>query len=206
MGHSQISKANTRARLVAAAAARFKERGIDGISLADLMQELELTHGGFYKHFGSRDELVAEALQLALDESGQSMRERLLGEDKPDIAAFVDFYLDEAHRDGRAAGCAVAALAGDAPRKSAEVQAQFRKHIEVNLKNLSEALPPGASAGEARASAILVLSALYGALIMARAVGDSALSREVLRTVRRQVLSPTAAAKKPPPRVKGSRK
>jgi TetR/AcrR family transcriptional regulator, transcriptional repressor for nem operon len=202
MGHSQISKANTRARLVAAAAARFKERGVDGISLADLMQELELTHGGFYKHFGSRDELVAEALQLALDESGQSMRGRLLGEDKPDIAAFVDFYLDEAHRDGRAAGCAVAALAGDAPRKSAAVQAQFRKHIESNLKNLSAALPPGASAEEARAKAILILSTLYGALIMARAVGDSALSREVLRTVRRQVLGMTTAAKKARPRNK----
>jgi TetR/AcrR family transcriptional regulator, transcriptional repressor for nem operon len=197
MGHSQISKANTHARLVAAAAARFKERGIDGISLADLMKELELTHGGFYKHFTSRDELVAEALQLALDESGQAMHERLLCGDERDIAAFVDFYLDEAHRDGRAAGCAVAALAGDAPRKSAEVQGQFRRHIEGNLKNLSEALPPGVSRDNARSTAILVLSALYGALIMARAVGDSPLSREVLRTVRRQVLTLTAAAKKP---------
>jgi TetR/AcrR family transcriptional repressor of nem operon len=187
MGHSKASKANTHARLVAAAAARFKERGIDGISLADLMKELELTHGGFYKHFASRDELVTEALELALDESGQSVRERLHGADKPDIAAFVDFYLDEAHRDGRAAGCAVAALAGDAPRKNAGVQAQFRKHIEGNLEVLSKALPPGASPAEARAAAILVLSALYGALIMARAVGDSPLSREVLRTVRRQV-------------------
>jgi TetR/AcrR family transcriptional repressor of nem operon len=206
MGHSQISKANTHARLVASAAARFKEHGIDGISLADLMKELDLTHGGFYKHFESRDELVNEALELALDESGQAMRERLLDGDEPNIAAFVDFYLDEAHRDGRAAGCAVAALAGDAPRKSAGVQTQFRKHIERNLKALSEALPPGASADEMRAKAILVLSALYGALIMARAVGDSTLSREVLRTVRRQVVAMTAAAKKPRARDKAKRK
>jgi TetR/AcrR family transcriptional regulator, transcriptional repressor for nem operon len=115
MGHSKASKANTHARLVAAAATKFKERGIDGISLADLMKELELTHGGFYKHFASRDELVTEALDLALDESGQAMRERLLDGDHPDIRAFVNFYLDEEHRGGRAAGCAVAALAGDAP-------------------------------------------------------------------------------------------
>ena len=66
MGYSKASKANTHARLVEAAAARFKERGIDGISLADLMKELKLTHGGFYRHFDSRDELVAEALALAL--------------------------------------------------------------------------------------------------------------------------------------------
>jgi TetR/AcrR family transcriptional regulator, transcriptional repressor for nem operon len=199
MGHSKASKANTHARLVAAAAAKFKERGIDGISLADLMKELELTHGGFYKHFASRDELVTEALELALDESGQAMRERLLDGDHPDIGAFIEFYLDEGHRDGRAAGCAVAALAGDAPRKSTAVQSQFRKHIEGNLKALSEALPARASTtpDEARAMAVLVLSALYGALIMARAVGDSPLSREVLRTVRRQVLAMTAAAKKP---------
>jgi TetR/AcrR family transcriptional regulator, transcriptional repressor for nem operon len=209
MGHSKASKANTHARLVAAAAARFKERGIDGISLADLMKELELTHGGFYKHFTSRDELVTEALELALDESGQSIRERLVDADKPNFAAFVDFYLDEAHRDGRAGGCAVAALAGDAPRKGTDVHAQFRKHIESNLEALSKALAPATSAtsaAEARATAIVVLSALYGALITARAVGDSSLSREVLRTVRRQVLAMTAAAKKPRARAKPGKK
>jgi TetR/AcrR family transcriptional regulator, transcriptional repressor for nem operon len=198
MGHSKASKASTHARLVASAAARFKERGVDGISLADLMKDLKLTHGGFYKHFGSRDELVTEALELALTESGQAMRERLFDGDKPDVAGFIDFYLDEAHRDQRADGCAVAALAGDAARKSADVQAQFREQIERNLETLSEALG-SSSAGESRAIALLVLSALYGALMMARAVGDSPLSREVLRTVRKRVLdiSGSGPAKKP---------
>jgi TetR/AcrR family transcriptional regulator, transcriptional repressor for nem operon len=187
MGHSKASKANTHARLVAAAAARFKERGVDGISLADLMKDLKLTHGGFYKHFGSRDELVAEALDLALAESGQSMRERLFDGGKPDLAGFADFYLNEAHRDGRADGCAVAALAGDAQRKGADVQAQFRKQIESNLEVLDEALGPAGPTDESRATALLALSTLYGALMMARAVGDSPLSREILRTVRKRV-------------------
>lgn len=202
MGHSKASKANTHARLVDAAASRFKERGVDGISLSDLMKDLKLTHGGFYRHFDSRDELVTEALQLALAQSGQSLREHLFDGDKPDIAGFVDFYLDEAHRDGRAAGCAVAALAGDAPRKSADVQAQFRRHIESNLEALSEALRQGGSTGDSRATAVLVLSALYGALIMARAVGDSPLSSEVLRTVRKRVLTLGAPAKKPRTQIK----
>ena|SRR3984957_6098753 len=196
MGHSKASKANTHARLVEAAAARFKERGVDGISLSDLMKELKLTHGGFYRHFDSRDELVTEALELALTETGQAMRERLLDGDKANLAAFVGFYLDEAHRDQRAAGCAVAALAGDAPRKSADVQAQFRQHIERNLETLSDALRAGGSTDDARATAILVLSALYGALIMARAVGDSPLSSEVLRTVRKRVMSLSGPVKK----------
>ena len=194
MGHSQASKADTHARLVAAAAARFKERGIDGISLADLMKDLKLTHGGFYKHFNSRDELVTEALQLALAQSGSAMRARLFDRAKPDVPGFVDFYLDDSHRSGRAAGCAVAALAGDAPRKSAEVQAQFRAQIESNLGALSTALETGdagLASAEARATALLVLSALYGALMMARAVGDSPLSREVLQSVRKQLLNLT---------------
>jgi len=197
MGHSKASKANTHARLVAAAAARFKERGVDGISLSDLMKDLKLTHGGFYRHFDSRDDLVAEALDLALTQSGQAMRDRLFVADKPDIAGFVDFYLGEAHRDGRATGCAVAALAGDAPRKSADVQAQFRKHIEVNLEILRQALAAGGSADASRATALLALSTLYGALTMARAVGDSPLSREVLRAARKGVLNLCAPAKKP---------
>jgi TetR/AcrR family transcriptional regulator, transcriptional repressor for nem operon len=200
MGHSKASKANTHARLVEAAAARFKERGIDGISLADLMKDLKLTHGGFYKHFGSRDELVTEALALALTETGQSVRERLYADGKPNVGAFVDFYLDEAHRDERATGCAVAALAGDAARKSTDVQAQFRESIEGNLESLSEALAPragaaGAQAAEARATALMILSALYGALIMARAVGDSPLSSEVLRTVGQRIVSWSAPTK-----------
>jgi TetR/AcrR family transcriptional regulator, transcriptional repressor for nem operon len=206
MGHSKASKAITHARLVEAAAARFKERGVDGISLADLMQDLKLTHGGFYRHFGSREELVTEALELALSQSGQAMRERLFDGDTPDIARFVDFYLDEAHRDGRATGCAVAALAGDAPRKSADVQAQFRRQIASNLETLREALGPAGSAHEARETALLVLSALYGALMMARAVGDSPLSREVLRSVRKRILNFTGAAKKPRTRTRTKKK
>jgi TetR/AcrR family transcriptional regulator, transcriptional repressor for nem operon len=199
MGHSKASKADTHARLVAAAAARFKERGIDGISLADLMKDLKLTHGGFYKHFNSRDELVTEALQLALAQSGRAMRERLFDHAKPDVPGFVNFYLDESHRSGRAAGCAVAALAGDAPRRSADVQAQFRAQIESNLEALTVALETGGAglaSAEARATALLVLSALYGALMMARAVGDSPLSREVLQNVRKQLLNLTGPVKK----------
>jgi TetR/AcrR family transcriptional regulator, transcriptional repressor for nem operon len=202
MGHSRASKEQTHARLVAAAAARFKEHGVDGISLADLMKELKLTHGGFYKHFASRDELVTEALDLALSQSAQSVRERLFGGGQPDLSRFVDFYLADAHREGRAEGCAVAALAGDASRKSAAVQAQFREHIAGNVDSLVKALAPVGSAEGRRASALLILSALYGALTMARAVGDSALSREILRTVRKRIPALAGGEHKPRSRAK----
>jgi len=194
MGHSKASKANTHARLVEAAAARFKERGVDGISLADLMKDLDLTHGGFYKHFASRDDLVTEALELALAQSGNAMRERLGQGAEADLAGFVDFYLGEAHRDSRADGCAVAALAGDAARKGTEVQAQFRGQIERNLALLSEVMEAGTVPDDARARAVVVLSELYGALTMARAVGDSPLSREILQTVRDRIVKARGAA------------
>jgi TetR/AcrR family transcriptional repressor of nem operon len=194
MGHSKASKANTHARLVEAAAARFKERGVDGISLADLMKDLDLTHGGFYKHFASRDDLVTEALELALAQSGNAMRERLGRGEEADLAGFVDFYLGEAHRDSRADGCAVAALAGDAARKGTEVQAQFRGQIERNLALLSEVMEAGTAPDDARARAVVVLSELYGALTMARAVGDSPLSREILQTVRDRIVKARGAA------------
>jgi TetR/AcrR family transcriptional regulator, transcriptional repressor for nem operon len=186
MGHSKASKAATHERIVKAAAERFKERGVDGIGLAELMKELDLTHGGFYKHFASREQLVAEALQLALTDSGRSMRERLTEGGKSNVVGFVNFYLGEAHRAARANGCVVAALAGDAARESPEIQAQFREQIDQNLDVLSAALEPKSQ--DARAEAIFVLSALYGALTMARAVGDSPLAREVLRTVRKRLL------------------
>lgn len=201
MGHSKASKASTHAKLVATAAARFKQHGVDGISLADLMKDLKLTHGGFYRHFESRDELVAEALDLALEQTGQAMRERLFDGDKPTLAKFIDFYLDEAHRDARAGGCAVAALAGDAPRKSAGVQAQFRRQIDRNVELLSEALGEGATR-ESRETALQILSILYGALMVARAVGDSPLSREVLRTARKGVSSLSDSSKRPPRRAR----
>jgi len=193
MGHSKASKANTHARLVQAAAARFKERGVDGISLADLMKDLELTHGGFYKHFASRDELVTEALELALAQSADAMRERLLRGEEADLAGFVDFYLGEAHRDSRADGCAVAALAGDVARKGTDLQAQFRGQIERNLELLSTVLGAGNASDDARARAVAVLSELYGALTMARAVGDSPLSREILKTMRERIVKARGA-------------
>lgn len=127
------------------------------------------------------------------------MREHGLGQDKPDLAGFLDFYLGETHRDGRADGCAVAALAGDATRKSAGVQAQFREHIDANLKVITDVLRTG-SAQQGRETAIMVLCSLYGALMTARAVGDSPLSREILRTVRKRVLTPAAPVKQARPR------
>ena len=199
MGHSQADKAQTHQRLVRAAAAQFRDRGIEGISLADLMKQLGLTHGGFYKHFASRDELVGEAVEEALADGEQSMRALLFDQGKPRLARFVGSYLSPAHRDSRAKGCALAALSADVARRGEDLQGQFRDQIERNIGLLSEALE-GIPAGQRREQALLLLSALYGALMMARASGDSRLSREVLDTVGGKVLELAGAAPKKPRR------
>lgn len=202
MGHSQADKAQTHQRLVQAAAGQFRTHGIEGISLADLMKQLGLTHGGFYKHFGSRDELVGEAVEYALAESDQNMRALLFKDGKPDLARFVRTYLSEAHRDGRSSGCSISALSADVARKGGDLQALFRDQIERNIGTLSEALE-GVPAGQRRDQALLLLSALYGALMLARSTGDSRLSQEVLRTVGDKVLELGGAA---PKKIRGASK
>src|SRR5215468_410828 len=118
MGHSQAAKAKSHEKIVRTAARRLREEGLAGVGVADLMTAAGLTVGGFYKHFDSRDELVAEALA-----SIDSAWERTVAEGKskaqPDARIFarlIDAYLSEEHRDAPGAGCAFAAVAGDIAR------------------------------------------------------------------------------------------
>src|SRR5882672_9517707 len=89
MGHSQADKDDSHDRIVRVAAARFRETGVDGIGVADLMRDAGLTHGGFYRHFASRDDLVAEAIARALRDGGRAVAAVANGKPSP-VAALVD--------------------------------------------------------------------------------------------------------------------
>lgn len=187
----KISKAQSqenRARVVQTAAALFRERGYDGVSVADLMLAAGLTHGGFYKHFGSKADLMAEATAQAL---AGKMREY----EGLDMRGFVERYLSREHRDGRGDGCPMAALSGDAARQPAEVQAQFVSGIATMLVAvergaMAAATPPAA----ARAQAIGLFSQMVGAVVLSRACADDpALSDEILDTCRTQILAALAS-------------
>jgi len=104
MGYSKSDKAETHTRIVRVAAKRFRERGLEGIGVADVMKEAGVTVGGFYKHFGSRDELVVEALATAFKDLD------VWEEHTPDMAHLLQNYLTEAHRDAPGTGCAMGAL------------------------------------------------------------------------------------------------
>jgi TetR/AcrR family transcriptional repressor of nem operon len=110
MGHSRRDKQTTHDRIVRVAAKRFRERGLEGIGVADVMKEAGVTVGGFYKHFGSRDELVVEALATAFKDLD------VWEEHTPDIAQLLQNYLTEGHRDAPGTGCAMGALLGDVTR------------------------------------------------------------------------------------------
>ncbi len=178
MGHSQADKAATHERILAIAAERFREAGVDGLSVADLMKAAGLTHGGFYKHFRSREDLVAQAVTRALGES----RTRMAAAGERTRAALIDTYLDPTHRDDIGHGCAITALSADMARAGADARAPFTQAIAANIEAIAR-LDSAPGDADARARAITTLSALVGALSLARAVDDPALSDEILAAV-----------------------
>src|SRR6266446_3908243 len=110
MGYSQANKTESHDRIVTVAATRFREAGGDGVGVADLMKAAGLTHGGFYRHFASRDELVAEAIERALDDGGAAVS-AIANRKHAALRGLIDAYLSVAHRDGLATSCAVTTLA-----------------------------------------------------------------------------------------------
>jgi TetR/AcrR family transcriptional repressor of nem operon len=182
MGHSKAEKAKTHQRIVAKAAKRFREGGLEGVGIAELMKEAGLTVGGFYKHFNSRDDLVAEAVSSAFGTWKRQVDAVASGGPPLSYAKLIDNYLNEAHRDNPGTGCAISALAGEIARSDKRTRALASEEIRNNLQ-LIAGLLPGKDKRAARRKAILTYSALVGAMSLARAVSDEALSREILKTV-----------------------
>jgi TetR/AcrR family transcriptional repressor of nem operon len=180
MGHSKADKAASHARIVEVAADLFRERGVNGIGLAELMQAADLTHGGFYRHFASRDELVAEAVERALAD-GSSVATAIAAHPASTIGSVIDGYLSLAHRDRVASSCAVTTLATDIARSGERPRtaytAQVERYVDLIVKLVAH-LPPK----KRRAAALTVLATLVGAVSMARAVNDDELSKEILKS------------------------
>ena len=137
MRHSNAEKAKTHKRIVAIAAKRFREEGLAGIGIADLMKEAGLTVGGFYKHFKSRDALVAEAVGSALEIWKRQVDAAASGGPPVTYESLVDNYLSKAHRDHPGAGCPVGALAGDIARSDKQTRALVTRQIRDNIELLA---------------------------------------------------------------------
>ncbi len=185
MGHSQKDKAENHQRIVDVAARRIRESGTDGPGVAEIMSEAGLTHGGFYKHFDSRDDLVAEAVDAAIEQGRARLEARVEGAEDP-LAAFVEGYLSPEHRDDPGTGCTVVALGADVARSDPRVRAAYRGQVEHYISDL-EALLGGKGDEETRRRAIAAVTSMVGAMLISRAVDDDPLSNEILQAVRAAV-------------------
>jgi TetR/AcrR family transcriptional regulator, transcriptional repressor for nem operon len=189
--NTQEGAAESRERILAAAARLFRSEGIAAVAVGDVMRAAGMTHGGFYKHFDSKEALVAEACEHALAETRERMRARA-EQAKPgqELKAIVDSYLSDRHRGHPGHGCAIAALGGEVGRgkgRAKKVLAEGRASFAALIARYW----PGA---EAEANASAVVSSMVGAMISARIAGDD--GGEVLRAARRELHRRVDAAKK----------
>jgi TetR/AcrR family transcriptional repressor of nem operon len=184
MRHSREDKAASHERIVATAAARIRESGTDQPGVAEIMRAAGLTHGGFYKHFASRDELIVEAVEHAMTETESRVHELTAAAEDP-LAAWADAYLSVAHREDPATGCAVAALGTDIHRVGGPAQEAYRAQVDRYLAHLQQMLEGDDETTRRRAT--LTLSAMVGAMLIARALGPTPRSDEILRDVREAV-------------------
>jgi TetR/AcrR family transcriptional repressor of nem operon len=177
--HVRVTKAQAQANrehIVETASVLFRERGFDGVGVADLMAAAGFTHGGFYKHFGSKADLMSEA-------SANSLARSLASAEMVDVQGFIDAYVSKEHRDGRGSGCTMAALCGDAARQSDDVKTAFADGIERTLQTLGDKYPtgPDAAPDAGRVKMIDMLARAVGAIVLSRACpDDSALADEIL--------------------------
>jgi TetR/AcrR family transcriptional repressor of nem operon len=170
------------------AARRFRELGLEGIGVADVMKEAGVTVGGFYKHFESRDELVVEALATAFQDLER------WEEHTDTLTKLLENYLSEGHRDAPGKGCALGALLGDLSRASRSAKAVYTARLKRTLAYSTNLVPPNQTF-DRRARAILTISAMLGAINLSRAVSDPSLSREILEQTRDQLISLNKPAK-----------
>ena len=187
MRKSRQEAAKTRERIIASAAAEFREHGITATGLADFMKAAGLTHGGFYRHFNSKDQLVAEACATA----AAIMTARVAasvsnGREGDGLGAAVADYLSAKHRDNPREGCPLAALGGELARADSKTRAAA-SHAFVQLVDVLAGQMAGANSKEAKKRAVFAASAMIGALTMARVVTDPVLSDTILRCAEKAI-------------------
>ncbi len=171
---SREQMAENRRRILDVASRLFREKGFDAVSVSEVMKAAGLTHGGFYGHFSSKDDLVAQALAHALAaDSGEG----------GDFLRYVDVYLSPRHRDNPAGGCPTAGLAAAIRHQTPDARSAMAEGLRSQIDRIEKALPE-LNPTDKRRAAIGSWAAMVGAVILARAIDDSVLSDEILKQTR----------------------
>jgi TetR/AcrR family transcriptional repressor of nem operon len=178
-------KAASHERILREAGRAIRAHGPDGVGLASIMRAAGLTHGGFYAHFRSKDDLIAAAIRGMFAESAQLFARRI-GQARglAALRQWVDSYVAPAHRDDRSRGCAVATLSGDAARLDRQSRAAFDEGIAAIAERYIRHLPRATRQFDPRAFALAMLTQMAGAVALSRAVSDRALSDAILAAAR----------------------
>ena len=211
MGVSREQAAENRRAIVAAAARLFRERGVEAVGLSELMKHAGFTQGGFYNHFESKGDLVAEVVASAIAEGiaeFAKLARTPVHESTTALRRYINWYLSQAHRDDIDQGCPVTGFAGDAPRLGAEAQSHFAGGLDDLITILAGLIAESgslAATGERRTlrgRAISLFCELLGALVLSRSVALAApaLSNEILENVHRHVRASVDERSSPPPK------
>jgi TetR/AcrR family transcriptional regulator, transcriptional repressor for nem operon len=183
MKKSKIEAAETRRRIVKTAAAEFRRKGINGAGVNDVMAAAGLTHGGFYRHFDSKDELIAEACAAAIDSEATNQCPAL---GKDGLEAILSDYLSTDHRDNLSEGCVLAGLGSELARSDdktrAAATAGFLRLVDAVAQHYRGMKPQAA-----KARALVTVSAIIGAITMSRIVIDPKLSAAILRQTKKHL-------------------
>lgn len=191
-------KEETRRRILDAAAAAFRTHGADGIALADIMREVGLTHGGFYAHFASKEELLAAT--LAEVNASRIARFEAMAKAAPAgsaLQAAADVYLSSRHREHPESGCFVATLGSEVARSDGPARQRMSFNIHAWLDQFARCAP-GTHAESRRQAATGAFAAMIGGIIMARGVVESNESDRILADVRAFIRDALAQAGSPP--------
>lgn len=186
---SRDQAAQNRERVLDMAARLFRERGFDGIGVADLMKSAGLTHGGFYGQFASKEDLMAEACSRAFQSAGGGLQRAVESSGGDPLAAAAASYLSLAHRDHPGGGCVVAALGAEAARQGPALRRALTEGVRAQIDWLA-GLMPGRARAAKRERALASYAAMVGAMVLARAVEDPALSEEILQAAAASIAPP----------------
>lgn len=170
-----------RERIIETASRLFRERGFDGIGVAELMKVVGLTHGGFYGHFSSKEDLMAQASERALQQSLNALQQAAEHGSENALSTVANSYLSATHRDHPGDGCMLAALGAEAARHDSPVRGVFTEAVRSVVDALTQ-LQPGNSNQKKRKRALSIYATMVGAIVLARAVDDADFSEEILKS------------------------
>ncbi len=197
MGVTKEMAAENRQKILAAAERLFREKGVDAVGLTELMREAGFTQGGFYNHFKSKEALVSEVLERAVEEGVQELSDAITSSQAKGIDPLtrqINWYLSPEQRDDIECGCAMAGFVGDIPRLTKEAQSSYAEALEQTFERIAEMIrfqKPTLSKKGAHRRAIALYGQMVGSLLLSRAVssGNPKLADEILKQTRTEIFA-----------------